>query len=91
MSKFHIINKITNAISEIREDENIRRVTSDDHIVICEKCCGLGKKRESKLVNYHHNEYDYWYEKCRFCNGHGRVNTKTIKIIYPLTEEDLAI
>lgn len=82
---------ITNAILEIRENNNINTCTSENEIIICTSCGGLGKKEHSKVVNYQNNDYDYWYEKCGSCNGHGRVNKKKIEIEYPLTEEDLEV
>jgi len=42
-------------------------------IIICENCEGEGLVHLSKLVDYHHGDYDEWTEKCQDCNGSGRM------------------
>jgi DnaJ-class molecular chaperone len=52
--------------------------SEDREIIICSNCKGKGYYQESKLTNYHHNEYDYWDETCPMCNGKGRMLKTTL-------------
>ena len=45
----------------------------EEKIIICPKCKGTGKIKESELTDYHHREWDEWDEPCCFCDGTGRV------------------
>lgn len=60
-----------------------------EKIVICKDCQGTGRKLHRELENYHHNEYNYWYEPCKKCEGTGRL--KEITKSYKLTERDIGL
>ncbi|MFW6219832.1 MAG: hypothetical protein ACOC33_03250 [bacterium] len=69
---------------------NIVRRSQVKEIVLCDICKGFGKVQKSKLVNYHHDDYEYWYEVCTFCDGKGRVVQQKIDETYimKMTNED---
>lgn len=63
----------------------------EEKIVVCWNCKGFGKKECSEIVDYHKNEYTYWDEVCRTCNGHGRLKQTVTTETSKLSDEELQV
>lgn len=42
-------------------------------ILICDKCNGKGFIKIKECTDYHKNDYEFHEEKCRHCEGSGRI------------------
>ena len=51
---------------------------SDEEIVICDECNGIGKIHKRHDVGGHKSEYKYESKVCKKCNGSGRLLKKVI-------------
>jgi DnaJ-class molecular chaperone len=46
---------------------------SNEQIVICDKCNGVGQIHKCYDVGTHHSEYEYESKVCESCKGSGRL------------------
>lgn len=70
-------------------EENI--FETEEKIVLCDRCKGLGKIEMDETVNYHKNDKEYWDEECGACGGTGRLFEKTIIKTRKLNKQELKI
>lgn len=71
----------------IRFGVRFLKVSEHYEKIICPKCNGNGKIQHSNRVNW--DEYEYWEEKCNYCNGRRIVMRKTV--VEDLEVEELKI
>lgn len=61
--------------------------TRSQKMLICECCQGEGTVENSRLVDPHKGEYDYWDTVCQNCKGSGRM-LKTVTTITEIVPYD---
>ena len=66
-------------------------MSTDKAYIICEVCKGSGKIKQSECVDFHHNDYIYWDEKCVWCDGYGRLHQTTEVTTRKLTKKDVEL